>query len=315
MFTEAKPAVPVRQALDGATMGTRWTAVFFAGPQLAVAPIQAGLQQAVDLVDAQMSTWKPDSDLMRCNRAPVGIWVEIPEQLGAVLALGLQIGRDSGGAFDVGVGRTVAAWGFGAAAADGAVNEAAARPTGQDSTELNGNRLRRLADVQLDLSGIAKGHGVDRLGKALEEHGILDYLVGIDGELRARGVKPDGTGWVVGLERPDRTQRALAHSIVASDMAIATSGDYRQWRDRGGTIVSHTMDPRSGRPVQNGVAAVTVTAEYCAVADAWATALMVLGPKAGPAMAQTLGLDALFTLHRDGGLIEIGVGGFAALAG
>ena len=168
-----------------------------------------------------------------------------------------------------------------------------------------------MGPVQIDLSGIAKGHGVDCLAETLAGRGIADFIVSIDGEVRARGTKPDGSGWTVGLERADRDQRALAHTIEVSDMAIATSGDYRHWHSRGETIVSHTIDPRTGAPLDNGVCAVTVTAEHCAIADAWATALMVLGEEEGPALARQLGLDALFTLRRPDTLQEIGVGAFA----
>src|SRR5690606_32932512 len=102
-----------RFALNGPTMGTRWSALFFAEPGFDRGAVQAALQAAVDEVDAQMSTWKPDSDLMRLNAAPVGDWVEVPERLRTVLRLGLEIGRASGGAFDIGMGDAVAAWGFG----------------------------------------------------------------------------------------------------------------------------------------------------------------------------------------------------------
>src|SRR5690606_23176156 len=109
---------PCRHALSGPTMGTRWSALFFTPPGFDARPVQTALQKAVDEVDAHMSTWKPDSDLMRLNRAPIGVSVAIPDDLAHVLALGLRIGRASGGAFDIGMGDAVHAWGFGPAAAD-----------------------------------------------------------------------------------------------------------------------------------------------------------------------------------------------------
>src|SRR5690606_3312213 len=109
---------PCRHALNGPTMGTRWSALFFAPPGFDSAPVAAALQRAVDEVDAQMSLWRADSDLLRLNAAPAGDWVALPAQLMAVLALALRIGRASGGAFDIGVGDAVAAWGFGPAPAD-----------------------------------------------------------------------------------------------------------------------------------------------------------------------------------------------------
>ncbi|MEO5807929.1 FAD:protein FMN transferase [Devosia sp.] len=303
-----------RVALSGPTMGTRWSAVFFSAdpdPRLQVA-----LRAAVDAVDATMSTWKADSDLMRLNRMPRGIWLEVAPQLCAVVALGLQIGQASRGAFDIGVGAAVEAWGFGASdpQSDNLPIARAVSPlTTANAVEVDlpGSRLRRHGDVSIDLSGIAKGHGVDCLAEVLIAQGIADFIVSIDGEVRGCGTKPDGSGWLVGLERPDREHRQLARTLAVSDVAIATSGDYRHFRTVGGKIVSHTIDPRTGAPLDGHVCAVTVTAEHCAVADAWATALMVLGEHEGPVLAEQLGLDALFTLRRNGILHEIGIGAFA----
>ncbi|HTN62715.1 MAG TPA: FAD:protein FMN transferase, partial [Devosia sp.] len=197
-----------RIALNGPTMGTRWSAVFYA-PDSVIQTLALALQAAVDAVDATMSTWKPDSALMRLNAMPPGVWLAVPPSLCAVAALGLQIGLDSGGAFDIGVGVAVEAWGFGATSRQPdpiAIARAAMRPIIAHPIEVDlaGSRLRRNGAVQIDLSGIAKGHGVDRLAEVLGVHGIADFIVSIDGEVRAAGSKPDGSGWVVGLERPDR---------------------------------------------------------------------------------------------------------------
>lgn len=307
-----------RFALNGPTMGTRWSAVFHA-TKAPDASLTAALQAAVDGVDSSMSTWKPDSELMRLNQTPPGTWMSASPQLCAILALSLQIGQASQGAFDIGVGAAVNAWGFGPArpAPDSRVIAALTGPQTALTTlevDIAGGRLRRLQDVQLDLCGIAKGHGVDCLADVLLAEGIENFVVSIDGEVRVRGTRPDGSGWVVGLERPERDKRILARTIAVSDLAMATSGDYRHFRSHGYAVVSHTIDPRSGAPLQGSVCAVTVTAEHCAVADAWATALMVLGETAGPAMADQLGLDALFTLRRPDGFHDIGVGAFAALS-
>lgn len=297
-------------------MGTRWSAIVNTRLSLPLASIEATLQSAVDVVDRQMSTWRPETDLMRFNRAPVGRWVELPQQLCDVVALGLQVGKDSDGAFDIGMGAQVAAWGFGTSGRpDPALivnTQMLAQSNGKDVLELDlvGRRLRRHSEVQIDLSGIAKGYGVDCLADVLEAHGIENYLVSIDGEVRAAGVRRDRTGWIIGLERPVRDTRAIARTMEVSDAALATSGDYRHWRDHGGDTMSHTIDPRTGRPLVNSVAAVTVTAATCAAADAWATALMVLGEDKGPAKAREFGLDALFTMRHAGDLVEIAVGGF-----
>ncbi|MBO7810375.1 FAD:protein FMN transferase [Burkholderia pseudomallei] len=172
-------------------------------------------------------------------------------------------------------------------------------------------RVRRLADVAFDLCGIAKGFGVDELARVLDRHGIGAWLVGIDGELRARGCKPDGSPWAIALEAPDYGRRGAMGAIDLVDAAVATSGDYRHWADFGGERLSHTMDPRAGAPLRGDIASVTVVAPTCTDADAYATALMVLGAQAGRAHAERHGLDALFVVRDGDALRTIGCGAFA----
>lgn len=172
-------------------------------------------------------------------------------------------------------------------------------------------RARRLADVAFDLCGIAKGFGVDELARVLDRHGIGAWLVGIDGELRARGCKPDGSPWAIALEAPDYDRRGAMGAIDLVDAAVATSGDYRHWADFGGERLSHTMDPRAGAPLRGGIASVTVVVPTCTDADAYATALMVLGAQAGRAHAERHGLDALFVVRDGDALRTIGCGAFA----
>lgn len=291
-----------RVALNGPTMGTRWSALFFAEPGLDPDPIRAALQAAVDEVDAQMSTWKPDSDLMRLNAAPVGEWAAAPEHLLHVLGLGLEIGRVSGGAFDIGMGDAVTAWGFGPeAAAPERIRAAMAaqRRPAHEALDIDGAHVRKSEPIALDLNGIAKGYGVDRLAETLRDHGITDALVGIDGEMRAAGLRPDGEPWTIAVEAPD-AERRTPHSILAlHDAAVATSGDYRHWIEVQGRRLSHTMDPIRGAPLMASPASVTIVARTCAEADAWATTLMVLGPDRGSALARQRGLDALFLVRGD----------------
>lgn len=172
-------------------------------------------------------------------------------------------------------------------------------------------RARRLADVAFDLCGIAKGFGVDELARVLDRHDIGAWLVGIDGELRARGCKPDGSPWAIALEAPDYDRRGAMGAIDLVDAAVATSGDYRHWADFGGERLSHTMDPRAGAPLRGDIASVTVVAPTCTDADAYATALMVLGAQAGCAHAERHGLDALFVVRDGDALRTIGCGAFA----
>lgn len=312
---------PVRHALNGPTMGTSWQATFHTAPGFDPAPLRGALQAAVDDVDAQMSIWKPDSDLMHLNRAAVGEWLLLPARLAEVLRLGLAIGRASGGAFDIGMGDAVHAWGFGPETADpGAIRAAmvADRRPAHEVLDLDGAMLRKRAAIALDLNGIAKGYGVDRLTEVLRDHGIIAALAGIDGEMRGFGLRPDGSPWVVALEAPDPDRRA-AHSILTlADAAVATSGDYRHRITVGGRSLSHTMDPGRSAPLAAPPASVTVLAPRCAEADAWATALMVAGPVRGAELAERHGLEALFLMREAGGVRPYAAGALfrgAAAAG
>lgn len=301
-----------RFALNGPTMGTRWSALFFAEPGIDTGSMQAALQAAVDEVDAQMSTWKPDSDLMRLNAAPVGASVAVPKRLGQVLRLGLEMGRASDGAFDIGMGDAVTAWGFGpeaVAPANIRAAMAAPRHPAHEVLEIEARHVRKSAPIALDLNGIAKGYGVDRLADTIRAQGIANALVGIDGEMRALGLRPDGEAWTIAVEAPDAERRTPHSILVLQDAAVATSGDYRHWVEVWGRRLSHTMDPRRGAPLLGSPASVTVVARSCAEADAWATALMVLGPERGAALAMQRGLDALFLLREDEGSARgVGVG-------
>ena len=159
---------PIRHALNGPTMGTRWSALFHADAGLDPAQVQAALQAAVVEVDAAMSTWKPDSDLMRLNRTSENVWVAVPAGLAEVLDLGVRIGAVSGGAFDIGMGDAVRAWGFGPEAASaGAIRAAmaAARRPAHEVLEIDraAGLVRKHTPIMLDLNGIAKGFGVDKL--------------------------------------------------------------------------------------------------------------------------------------------------------
>lgn len=282
-------------------MGARWSAVFFAAGGVDEAALTRRLQGALDRVERQMSTWRPDSDLEQLNAAPLGTWVAIPRELMRVLAAALEIGRLSGGAFDIGVGDLVQAWGFGCGTRvpdGGRIAALAGRPSFAPPKTLQldpaGCRARRLAPLRLDLSGIAKGFGVDELAREMTEAGLFSWLVGIDGEMRAAGTKPDGRPWAVAHETPVPGVRDVLGVLELSGAAVATSGSYRHQVEVAGRRLSHTMDPSRGAPLENDLAAVTVLSDTCMAADAWATALLVRGAQDGPALARRLGLAALF---------------------
>jgi len=306
-----------RTTLHGPAMGTRWSATVDADLALDREALRRDLAAAVEQVDGQMSPWKPDSDLLRLNRAPVDAWVDLPADLLAVLDCALDVQRRSAGAFDPCVGDLVDAWGFGAVR-DTPDAEAirAARQTrphtvhGGIELERPAGRARKRAPLQVDLCGIAKGYAVDRMVAVLQQHGVRHALAALDGELRTVGAQANGVPWAVALEQPEEGHRAVRGVLELEDLAVATSGDYRRCLQVGDARLAHTMDPRRRAPVNNAVASVTVLARTCMQADAWATALLVAGPDEGLAMAQRMGLEVLFLLRRAEGLVELGLGRF-----
>ncbi|ARP86624.1 thiamine biosynthesis protein ApbE [Bordetella genomosp. 9] len=291
-------------ALAGATMGTTWSARLALPLGVNEAAVRRAVQDALDGVVAQMSHWETGSAISRFNRAGRG-WVPLPAGMRVVLDCALSVAAHTDGAYDPTIGALAQAWGF-------APHQRAYEPPSGDAiaaalARCGWRRLRRDAEnawqdggVHLDFSSIAKGYGVDRAAAALDALGVTGYLVEVGGELRARGARPDGLPWRVAVEWPD--SGAHAANVVLQDAAIATSGDYRRYFLHAGKRHSHTLDPRNGRPVDNGVASVTVLHPECMQADAWATALTVLGPDEGRRCADRHGLAALFIVRREGKL-------------
>lgn len=306
MFTEIQGQQ--RYNLSGATMGTRYSAVFYAVGGVDQATLQADLQHAVEQVDQQMSTWNPTSTLMQLNAAPLGQWFSLPEELLWVLTTALRISVESDDAFDIGVGALVSACGFGPQAAAECLPGRQPRARQVLEIDLARRAVRKHAAISLDLNGIAKGFAVDQLARCLERHGIQAYLLGIDGEMRAAGLKNDGSPWLVALEKPLKGRREVLGALELHDTSIATSGDYRHWRERDGRVYSHTMDPHSGAPLLSTLTSVSVLCTSCMYADAWATALLVLGVERGTELAKAHGLSVIFVLREGDALREITVG-------
>ncbi len=165
-----------------------------------------------------------------------------------------------------------------------------------------------------DLSAVAKGYGVDQVAEALEDMGVLAFMVEIGGEIRARGRKAGGAPWRAGIEAPDAEVRSIYRAVDLVDMAIATSGDYRNYYEIDGVRYAHLIDPRTGRPARHAGASVSVLHPRAAVADAWATALSVLGPDEGFALAEREGLAAFFLTRAEGGLVSRATRAFEQLA-
>lgn len=301
---------PRQQVLDGATMGTTWQVKLVDADEHQAGDTRAAIDDLLTRLDrAVFSTWAPDSELSRLNASAPGIAHAVSSDLLAVLALAQDIHARSRGAFDISIGPLVNLWGFGPQPVDSipdaqAINDARAQ-TGLDAlhVDLAAGTVTFTKTLTLDLSGIAKGYAVDKVAELLHARGFTDFLVEIGGELRLQGRGPDGDGWEIAIERPQSGMpEAYARIGSAGDaIALAGSGDYRNFREVDGARYSHEIDPRSGRPVTHALASVTVISDTAASADAWATALMVLGPEEGRAVADSEGLAAYFIMRAPGG--------------
>ncbi len=306
------PAGSVLHEASGTTMGTTWSTRMVLAGDAQRAPVAAALQRQLDIVVAQMSHWESGSDLSLYNTAAPGTWRHLPSAFYKVLGYALSVAALSDGAYDPCAGALVNCWGFGAERRFDQPSFRAPAATEIDAILARRDRSRMLLDaparkvlqpggVQLDLSSVAKGYAVDQLAMSLEAQGIHNYLVEVGGELRGGGVKPNGEPWFVALEGVPGAE-GEAPLVALHGLAVATSGDYRRFFDYRGRRASHTLDPRTGYPIHNGVASVTVIHPECMAADALSTALSVLGPVDGMALAEQLGLAARFLVRRDGKL-------------
>jgi thiamine biosynthesis lipoprotein len=288
---------------SGATMGTSYhiTAHTEPGNVADQDTLQASVDKRLAQINQQFSTYLTDSDLSIFNSAELGIWHNVPESIVGLSALSLKIHQASEGAFDPTMGPLVEAWGFGAAKREGQLPSMEVlrdllAQSGMSKLEIDepGSRLRRNTELQLDFSAIAKGYAVDELALLMADAGYRNFLVEIGGEIRVAGMSPRETHWRLAIERPDGGVGNPFRTVLLSDAAIATSGEYRNFYELNGQRVSHTLDPRTGRPIEHSGVSVTVVAADSARADAWATALNVLGPVEGFELAQRNNIAAFF---------------------
>jgi len=308
--------------LQGSTMGTRWSVQLNTGKNRdELQSLAEEIELLLEELDREIfSTWNPDSELSRLNRSPRQQAIAASPDLLQVLAAAAALHQASLGAFDPTVAPLVNLWGFGPQGQD-KVPEAdeialALSRLGMDKLLLDPDAcsVTLAGDIELDLSGIAKGYAVDRLAELLLARGEQDFLVEIGGELRVSGSRQDGKDWRIGIEMPHTDSRSAMARIVQQgrSLALAGSGDYRNFRVDEGKRLSHEIDPRSGYPVNHVLAAVTVIAESAMLADAWATALMVLGPREGPELANSLELNAYFIMRGEQGFESRHSAGMAA---
>jgi thiamine biosynthesis lipoprotein len=279
--------------LEGQTMGTSYHITLVrkdpAITQDELTALQADIDAELQTINQHMSTYIPDSEIMQLNGAAVDEWLYLSEPLREVLAISQTISRKSDGAFDITVGPLINLWGFGATKQEDEKPSveaiALARANiGYQHLEIIGHQVRKAVAIQLDLSAVAKGYGVDWVANFLSARGFEHYMVEIGGELRLQGLNAKGQPWRIAIEQPESLQ-AVFKAISLSDQGMATSGEYRNYFEVDGKRYSHTINPATGYPIEHNLASVTVIAPTCAEADAWATALNVLGPEKGMAIA------------------------------
>ena len=300
--------------LNGQSMGTTWTVRYINTHQQADEAIRVLIERELNLVVAQMSTWQADSNLSVFNRAASNTWHTLPAPFFKVLDCALKIAAETDGAFDPTVGPLVNLWGFGP---DGQ------RESPPNNAEVNalraycdwqklkldnqGMRALQPGNVYVDFSGIAKGYSVDRVAHALTEANIENYLIEVGGELYGNGIKPDGQPWWIALETSPNATSTTESAVALHGLAVATSGNYRRYFEHNGQHYAHTIDPRTGYPINradNPLVSVTVLHADCMVADALATAFTVMGAKAALAYAQKNAIAALFIEQKAEGFAE-----------
>jgi thiamine biosynthesis lipoprotein len=272
----------------------------------------------LERLERSMSTYLPESEVSRLNRHPGGEPFAVSTPVLEALLTAREVSERSGGAFDVTVGALVAAWGFGAGASPGrrlADDEVAALRSrvGYEALEIDtaaATVLKAFPGLSVDLSGIGKGFAAARVGAALDALGHGRWLVDVGGELQV-GDPPSGSaGWRIGVERPDLGPPRLHATFDAVRVGVATSGDHRDVLVLDGVSYAHVVDPRTGVPLRQRGLSVTVVHPSGAVADAWATALLVLGPEVGPDVASRAGVAALFVTRADTGWTSHATPGF-----
>jgi thiamine biosynthesis lipoprotein len=321
VMVRPEPAAQIYQ-LDGATMGTQYRILVTGFPQtLSDNALAEGIEQRLYRLDRElMSTYAPESELSRFNRSAPGDWVSVSPELALVLDKALYFHQLTDGYFDVTVGPLVNRWGFGPLV--GQRVDQARIPSDEEIAELllqTGARhlevslsppqVRKNAQIYVDLSGIAKGYAVDVLADYFDSLEMNSYFIEVGGELRIKGLKPDGSGWVPAIEKPLDSAEPEVYQIFYSQgktLSVAGSGDYRNYFEQDGVRYSHEIDPFNGRPISHSLAAVTVIAPTAMEADALATAFMVMGEQRSYDLAQAQGLAVYFiSKHPDqDGFIE-----------
>jgi thiamine biosynthesis lipoprotein len=279
IFSCNSPKEPVMVKFTGETQGTYYAITYYDTEALNLKPQVDSILKALD---QSVSLWAPSSIISRINKAEEN--VEPDEIFSTLFRKSEEVYKQSNGAFDPTVGPVVNAWGFGFTdrlKVDQHIIDSLLPLVGFDKVKLENNKIMKSDPrIQFDFNAIAQGYSVDLIGHFLQEKGISRFLIDVGGEVLARGNKPTGEKWRVGIEKPKDNAsygEGLQAIVNLEDKALSTSGNYRKFYEENGVRYSHTIDPKTGYPVQHSLLSVSVLAEDCATADAYATVFMVLG--------------------------------------
>ena len=304
---------PSQFRLTGATMGTTYH-ITLVTPKAAseVEALKPEIDSLLGEINRSMSTYVEDSEINRLASTPLGVWTEVSPALLQVLVLSRNISELSSGAFDITVRPLIDLWGFGPEARRDVVPDAAEierRRTAMGYRKLlideSAQKVQRTADISLDLSAVAKGYAVDRVANLLESSGFANMLVEIGGELAVRGHNSHGENWRIAVERPQAgVVGDVYKALQLTDRGVATSGDYRNYFEQDGVRYSHTIDPRTGYPIDHNLVSVTVIDQSAARADALATAFDVMGVDQALLLANSEGIAALFIIKIGEDMVE-----------
>lgn len=310
LLVACQPAQQAREyQLEGKTMGTYYVVKFYSEQQPDLVALQQVLDTELELINDLMSTYRPDSELMRFNRQQTQDAITLTPQTAKVIAEAIRIGEQSAGILDITVGPLTELWGFGAQgrithAPDAAQLDAVRQYVGIDKIALAGLQLHKLDPrVAIDLSTIAKGYGVDRLAEILLEQGYTRFMVDIGGDMRLGEAKPTGP-WKIAVEKPISEGRNVQRILALENMALTTSGDYRNYFEEGGVRYSHLIDPRLGKPIQHKTVSSTVLHPVAMTADGYATTLNVLPADEAIAFANQHNIAVLLVVKTEHGFEE-----------
>ncbi len=305
--------------LTGNTMGTTYSIVISDDMGLRKTTLLEAIEKDLRAVNDQMSTYQDDSEISLFNQRESTDWQPVSAPFVAMVAAAHQLSALSEGAYDVTTAPLIELWGFGRKPGDAIPDQALIDDA---MSEVDYKRLewretppalkKSSPRTKVNLSSIAKGYGVDVVAKRLSQFGLKDFLVEIGGEIKTRGKSPRGDYWRIGIEKPVADQRAVQVALQLTDVAMATSGDYRNYFEQDGVRFSHTLNPQTGYPIDHTLASVTVIADSTAMADGWSTALMVLGPEQGFKVAKDNKLAAFFLYKEESGFVERSTEAFKA---